>query len=65
MSVGFARQRLGYNRMPDNKDMYEFSEKLEMALKNQGYKILDSHEHSRAIVLGKNKRDLKIKKNQI
>jgi len=62
MSVGFARQRLGYNRMPNDKEMFEFSKKL---AKETGLKILDTHKFSRAIVLGKNKRDLKIKKNQI
>jgi tRNA wybutosine-synthesizing protein 1 len=62
MSVGFARQRLGYNRMPNDKEMFEFSKKL---AKETGLKILDTHEFSRAIVLGKNKRDLKIKKKDI
>ena len=57
MSVGFARERLGYNRMPNDKEMLEFSKKL---AKETGLKILDTHEFSRAIVLGKNKRDLKI-----
>ena len=28
MSVGYARQRLGYDKMPDDKEMKEFSEKL-------------------------------------
>ncbi len=59
MSVGFARERLGYDRMPDDKEMKTFAEKL---AKETGLKVLDSHEHSRAWVLGKNKKDLKIKK---
>jgi wyosine [tRNA(Phe)-imidazoG37] synthetase (radical SAM superfamily) len=62
MSVGFARQRLGYDRMPNDQEMFEFSKKL---AKETRLKILDTHERSRAIVLGKNKKDLKIKKNQI
>ena len=33
--------------------------------KETGLRILDTHERSRAIVLGKNKKDLKIKKNEI
>ncbi len=57
MSVGFARQRLGYEKMPDDKEMLEFCKKL---AKETGLKILDSHEFSRAFVLGKNKKDLKI-----
>jgi tRNA wybutosine-synthesizing protein 1 len=59
MSVGYARQRLGYDRMPTDKEMEVFVKKL---AKETGLKILDSHEFSRAWVLGKNKKDLKIKK---
>ena len=62
MSVGFARERLGYDRMPNDKEMLEFSKKLS---KETRLKILDTHERSRAIVLGKSKRDLKIKKKEI
>jgi tRNA wybutosine-synthesizing protein 1 len=61
MSVGFARQRLGYERMPDEKEMLDFANKLAEAT---GLKVLDIHERSRAIVLGKNKEDLKIKSSQ-
>jgi len=61
MSVGFARDRLGYEMMPDDKEMLEFANKLAKELKKEKYKILDTHEFSRAIVLGKNKKDLKIK----
>ena len=62
MSVGFARQRLGYERMPTYEDMLDFSKKLAVAT---GLKVLDTHEFSRAIVLSKNKKDLKIKKKEI
>jgi len=62
MSVGFARERLGYDRMPDNEEMLDFSKKL---AKETGLKILDTHEFSRAIVVGKSKKDLKIKKKEI
>ncbi|MCW8965504.1 MAG: 4-demethylwyosine synthase TYW1 [Candidatus Pacearchaeota archaeon] len=51
MSVGFARERLGYERMPTNEEMKEFCDKLSQAT---GLKILDSHERSRAYVLGNN-----------
>ena len=61
MSVGFARQRLGYDRMPTDKEMMDFVKKL---AKETGLKLLDKHERSRAYVLGKNKLDMKIKKNQ-
>ena len=60
MSVGFARQRLGYDRMPTNKEMEDFIELLLKELKD--YKLLDKHEFSRAYVLGKKKSELRIKK---
>lgn len=68
MSVGFARERLGYERMPTNKEMENFIDVLLKELKKiglRGYKLLDSHEFSRAYVLGKNRKELKIKDNQI
>jgi tRNA wybutosine-synthesizing protein 1 len=58
MSVGFARERLGYDRMPTDKEMKNFCEKLASVT---GLKILDSHERSRAYVLGKDKKELEIK----
>ena len=64
MSVGFARERLGYEKMPTNKEMEEF---IELLLKELGkdWKLLDSHEFSRAYVLGRDKKNLKIKKSEI
>ncbi len=62
MSVGSARERLGYERMPNNKEMIEFVKKLS---KETGLKLLDKHDRSRAYVLGKNKADMKIKKSEI
>lgn len=61
MSVGFARDRLGYDRMPTHKEMLEFVHKLEKELEGTNYKLQDIHESSRAYVLCKNKKDLKIK----
>ncbi len=58
MSVGFARERLGYDRMPTHKEMKIFVEKLATATR---LKVLDSHERSRAWVLGKDMGKLKIK----
>ena len=59
MSVGFARQRLSYEKMPDENEMKIFAEKI---VEKTGLKILDSHEFSRAWVLGKEKRRLLIRK---
>jgi len=61
MSVGFARQRLGYERMPFHRDIKNFSEKLLKYLKKDGYKFLDEKTESRVILLGKSKREMKIK----
>ncbi len=67
ISVGFARQRLGYDRMPTHKEIVEFAKKIIYELNNIGVKIkiLDEQEVSRVCVLGKDKRELKIKENQI
>lgn len=67
MSVGFARKRLGYERVPSNEEMEDFIDKLILELKNidEDYRLLDKHENSRAYVLGKNKKDLIIKKEEI
>jgi tRNA wybutosine-synthesizing protein 1 len=67
MSVGFARERLGYERMPTNKEMEYFISILLKELKKirlDEYKLLDEHEFSRAYVLGKDKKELKIKDSQ-
>jgi len=68
MSVGFARERLGYERMPTDKEMEYFISVLLKELKKTGlgeYKLLDKHKFSRAYVLGKDKEELKIKDSQI
>ena len=63
MSVGFARKRLGYDRMPWHREVMEFAEKLEKELNSVGekHKILDEHERSCVVVLGRDKGELKIK----
>jgi len=65
MSVGFARDRLGYDKMPSHKEMQEFSKKLEKELNSIGekYKILDEKIESRVLVMGKDRRELRIRKN--
>ncbi len=64
MSVGFARERLGYDKMPSHEEMKEFSKKLVIVLNSLGeeYKILGEKIESRVFVLGKDKEKLKIKK---
>ncbi len=59
MSVGFARQRLGYDRMPSHEEIVEFSKKL---AKETGLKILDEKEESRVVLLGKSREGMMIRK---
>ncbi|MEI6058604.1 MAG: hypothetical protein WCP89_02425, partial [archaeon] len=64
MSVGYARERMGYDKMPWHKEIREFAIKLVDELKKDketaDYKILDEEERSCVVVLGKNKKDMKI-----
>jgi len=64
MSVGFARQRLGYDRMPTYEDIQDYAKKIVKSL-GKPYKILDSHEFSRVVLIGKNKKKMKIKKSEV
>jgi len=61
MSVGFARQRLGYDKMPNFDEVRGFAEKIVKEL-GEGYKILDEHEFSRVMLIGKDKGMMRIKK---
>lgn len=58
MSVGFSRQRLGYERMPFHEDIKNFAKKLANLT---GLKILDEKEESRVVLLGKSKKEMRIK----
>jgi len=64
MSVGFSRKRLGYEMMPRYKEVKNFSERLVKALGNE-YKILDGHERSAVVLIGKDKKKMKIKEGEI
>jgi len=61
MSVGFSRKRLGYDRMPNHKEIKEFSKKIERELKKERYKFLDEKIESRVVLLGKDKSEMFIK----
>ncbi|MFH1249251.1 MAG: 4-demethylwyosine synthase TYW1 [archaeon] len=61
MSVGFSRQRLPYERMPSHQEIMEFSQKI---AKLCNLKVLDEKIESRVVVLGKDKKELKIKKKE-
>lgn len=64
ISVGFARQRLGYDKMPTHEEVKEFSKELLKHLKSSKFKFLDEKIESKVVLLGKNKRKMKIKKHQ-
>ncbi len=63
MCVGFANQRIPYNKMPYNEDIIAFSKKMLKFLPN--YKLLDEKKESRVVLLGKDKKEMKIKKGEI
>lgn len=63
MSIGFARGRLGYERMPTHKEIVEFAKKILKFIPE--YKILDEQIFSRVCVLGKDKEELKIKDGEV
>ena len=63
MSVGFSRQRLGYDRMPSHEEIKKFSGKILKMI--TGYKFLDEKFESRVVLLGKDKSKMKIKKVEV
>ncbi len=63
MCVGFANQRIPYNKMPYHEDIIDFSKKILKFLPD--YKILDEKKESRVLLLGKDKEEMKIKKGEI
>lgn len=62
MSVGYARYRMGYEKMPSHKEIKNFAKKLAKLL---NYKVLDEHKMSRIVLIGKDKARMKIKKSEI
>ena len=59
MSMGFARQRLGYEKMPFHSEIRNFAKKLLKCLPK--YRFLDEKVESRVVLIGKNKEKAKIK----
>ena len=64
MSVGFSRKRLGYEMMPRHNLVRDYAERIAISLGN-GYKILNEHEASAVVLIGKDKKKMKIQKNEI
>jgi tRNA wybutosine-synthesizing protein 1 len=67
MSVGFSRQRkgMGYDAMPTYEEIKDFARKIAEELKKEGYKILDEHEFSRVVLVGKDKKRMKKKTGEV
>jgi tRNA wybutosine-synthesizing protein 1 len=64
MAIGFSRQRLGYEKMLSHEEIKVFAKKLVDELKNK-YKILDEHKLSRVVLIGKDKKKMRIKPNEV
>ena len=64
-SVGYSRNRMDYDKQPFFEEVQEFAKKLSKELKKEGYKKLGEDDRSCVVLLGKNKKDMKIKKNHI
>jgi len=67
ISVGYARERLGYERMPFHEDIKKYAQEIIKELNKQEmkYKLLDEKRESCVVVLGMNKGELKIEKGEI
>jgi tRNA wybutosine-synthesizing protein 1 len=69
-SIGYSRKRFDYDRQPFYEEVLDYAKKLMFELnKNTNskipWKILGKENRSCVVVLGKNKKDMKIKKEEI
>ncbi len=64
MSVGFARKRLGYEMMPRHELVRDYAERIAISLGNN-YKILSEDKPSAVVLIGRDKKKMKIQKNEI
>ena len=62
MAVGYARKRLGYEKMPFHAEIREFAKKLEKELNKIGekYRFFDEKIESRVVLLGRSRKNIKI-----
>ena len=56
MHVGFSSLRLGFDKMPSHKEVYEFARRLS---DKTGYKILDESPDSRVVLLSKREKAIR------
>ena len=59
MSVGYSRERMGYDKMPWHHEVKGFVKKLIKSL-GKGWKVLGEEERSVVVLIGKSKKGLKI-----
>jgi len=64
-SLGNSRERLGYDKQPFHEEVREFAKKLQKELAKNKYKVLAEEEKSCVVLLGKDKKMMKIQKNKI
>ena len=68
MSVGYARERLGYDKQPWHKDVREFAGKIVQVLNRRrgvnkkSWKILGEEERSCVVLIGRDEKMLKIER---
>jgi tRNA wybutosine-synthesizing protein 1 len=56
MHVGFSNLRLGYEQMPEHKEVYDFAMRL---AERTGYKIIDESVESRVVLLSKREKPIR------
>ncbi len=64
-SIGYARQRMGHDKMPWFYEVKDYAKKILAELRakdDKNWKLLTEDERSCVVVIGKNKKDMKIKK---
>ena len=62
-SIGDAKKRMSYKKMPNFEEVKSFAKKLEKELKSEGYRIMGEEPRSAVVMLSnKNKSELKIRK---
>jgi tRNA wybutosine-synthesizing protein 1 len=61
MHVGFSGLRLGFDRMPSHREVYEFALKLS---EKTGYRILDESPDSRVVLLSKREKPIRFSASQ-
>lgn len=63
VALGYSKKRLGDKKMPYHKEIQDFAKKLLKFLKD--YKFLDEKIESRVVLLGKDKRKIKINDGEV